>query len=142
MSQYERSTESTATPDQVWELWSNTNTWPRWNPDVRDISLDGSFQSGTTGSMTSRAGTHSIRLENVFAGRSFDLVTSPIPATTFRFHCEVTPHGVGSRLSQSVSMSGLMAPLMSRMMGKRVAAGFQPLLDGLAKEAESRVTVS
>jgi hypothetical protein len=26
---------------------------------------------------------------------SFDLVTSPIPATTFRFHCEITPAGAG-----------------------------------------------
>ena len=141
MSQYERSAESTATPERVWNLWSDTSTWPRWNPDVSDISLAGSFQSGTTGSMTTRAGTHTIRLENVAAGRSFDLVTTPIPATTLRFHCEVTPHGQGSRLSQSVSMSGFMAPLMSRMMGKRIAAGFQPLLDGLAKEAESNVPV-
>lgn len=136
MPAYERSMETVAPPDRVWRIWSDTATWPQWNPDVRAISLDGPFQSNTTGSMTTGAGTHSIRLEQIVAGRSFDLVTSPVPATTFRFHCEVGPAPSGSRISQSVSMSGLLGPVLSRMMGKRIAESFQPILAGLAKAAE------
>jgi hypothetical protein len=86
--------------------------------------------------MTTGAGTHKIRLENVVSGRSFDLVTRPMPATTFRFHCEVTPESSGSRISQSVSMSGLLAPIMSPMAGKRIAESFQPILAGPARAAE------
>ena len=86
--------------------------------------------------MTTGAGTHEIRLENVVAGRSFDLVTSPIPATTFRFHCEITPAAEGSTISQGLSMSGLLAPIFSPLMGNRIANSFGPILDGLAREAE------
>jgi hypothetical protein len=86
--------------------------------------------------MTTGAGTHRIRLEQVVAGRSFDLVTSPVPATTFRFHCEVGRAASGSRISQSVSISGPLGPVFSRMMGKRIAASFGPILEGLAKAAE------
>jgi hypothetical protein len=120
----------------VWSIWSDVSTWPSWNPDVREVSLDGPFATGTAGSMTTGAGTHAIHLENVESGRSFDLVTAPVPATTFRFHCEVTPDGTGSRMSQGVTMSGLLAPVMGPMMGNRIAGSFDPILEGLAREAE------
>ncbi len=136
MPAHERSLETSAAPDRIWKIWSDAGTWPEWNPDVGTISLDGPFDSGTTGTMTTGAGTHRIRLEQVVAGRSFDLVTSPIPATTFRFHCEVTPSQSGSRISQGVSMSGLLAPVMSPLMGNRIAESFKPVLAGLAKAAE------
>jgi hypothetical protein len=125
-----------ALPDRVWSIWSDVSTWPSWNPDVRAISLDGPFASGTTGSMTTGAGTHAIRLEGVVPGSAFELVTSPVPATTFRFHCEVTPDGDGSRIGQSVTMSGLLAPIMSPMMGNRIASSFEGILAGLARAAE------
>lgn len=35
-------------------------------------------------------------------------------------------------------MSGPLAPVFSPMMGDRVAASFEPLLEGLAKKAEGR----
>jgi hypothetical protein len=136
MAVHEWAQNTMALADRVWTIWSDTSTWPTWNPDVRAISLQGPFESGTTGTMTTGAGTHQIRLENVVAGRSFDLVTSPAPASTFRFHCEVTPDQSGSRIRQGVSMSGPLGPLFSLLMGGRIAAGFEPLLTGLAREAE------
>jgi hypothetical protein len=136
MAIHQRSRQTSASPEAVWRIWSNTDTWPSWNPDVRAVSLDGPFATGTSGSMTTGAGTHDIRLENVVSGRSFDLVTSPIPATTFRFHCEVTPNGSGSTISQGLSMSGLLAPVFSPLMGNRIAGSFEPILARLAQEAE------
>ncbi len=128
--------ETNAAPERVWDIWSDPATWPNWNPDVRSISLDGDFQTGTTGFMTTGQGTHQITLENVVPGRSFELVTSPMPLTVFHFHCEIGSHGAGSRLSQAVSMSGPLGSLVSRFMGERIAAGFGPILAGLRQEAE------
>jgi Polyketide cyclase / dehydrase and lipid transport len=137
MAVHERSHTTSASPERVWAIWSDTATWPSWNPDVRSITLDGPFSSGTTGTMTTGNGTHKIRLENVVSGRSFDLVTSPIPATTFRFHCEINWEAAGSRISQGVRMSGLLGPIMSPMMGNRIASSFEGILAGLANAAES-----
>ena len=137
MPSHERSLETGAPPERIWRIWSDPATWPKWNPDVREVSLQGPFQTGATGTMTTGAGTHAIRLENVVPERSFDLVTSPLPATTFRFHCEVRPVSSGSRISQSITMSGPLAPIVSRMMEKRIAQSFEPILAGLAREADS-----
>ncbi|HEX6508312.1 MAG TPA: SRPBCC family protein [Chloroflexota bacterium] len=136
MATHKRSLETAAPPDVIWSIWSDTSTWPAWNPDVRSISLDGPFANGTIGTMTTGAGTHSIHLENVSAGRSFELVTSPMPATVFRFHCEVDPSASGSVISQSVEIRGALGTLLGGQMGKRVASSFEPILAGLAQEAE------
>jgi len=87
--------------------------------------------------MTTGAGAHRIRLEEVQAGRAFDLVTSPLPATAFPFHCQVAPTGTGSRISQGVAMSGLLAPILSPLTGGRIAECLSPILDGLARAAET-----
>jgi Polyketide cyclase / dehydrase and lipid transport len=138
MNNHARSLETSAMPERVWRIWSDTSTWSRWNPDVISISLEGAFASGTTGTMTTRAGgTHSIELEDVQAARTFTIRTSPAPLSTFHFMCEVAPANDGSRITQGVTMTGLLGGLMSAMMGERVAAGFEAILEGLKKEAES-----
>lgn len=43
---------TTASADAVWALWSDTTTWPDWDPSVVGVVLDGPFEAGTTGTMT------------------------------------------------------------------------------------------
>lgn len=43
---------TTASADAVWALWSDTTTWPDWDPSVVAVVLDGPFEVGTTGTMT------------------------------------------------------------------------------------------
>jgi len=139
MAVHERSLEAHASSDRVWQIWSDVSTWPRWNPDVLSISIDGAFASGTTGRMTTRAGgTHAITLQTVQPGRSFRLETSPIPLGRFAFRCEVRPTGSGSStISQSITIGGPLGSLYSAMMGRRIADGFEPILGGLKAAAEA-----
>lgn len=43
---------SAAPAAAVWALWSDTGTWPDWDPSVVAVRLDGPFEVGTTGTMT------------------------------------------------------------------------------------------
>lgn len=46
------SVTSSAPASAVWALWSDTSTWPDWDPSVEAVRLDGPFEAGTTGTMT------------------------------------------------------------------------------------------
>ena len=138
MATYSHSTTTKAAPERVWRLWSDPATWPSWNPDVLSVDIAGPFRSGAAGTMQTKAGgRHSITLESVEPGRSFLLVSTAIPGTRFAFRCEVVPDGVGSTISQSVTMRGPLGGLAGAMMGKRVAEGFGPILAGLRDAAEA-----
>ncbi len=52
MFEYSRTVTTTAEPEAVWALWSDTTTWPDWDPAVEAVAIDGGFVAGATGSMT------------------------------------------------------------------------------------------
>jgi hypothetical protein len=134
-----RAVETSATPDKVWATWSDTSTWPEWNPDIENVTLSGLFAEGTTGTMTTKSGgKHNIQLVGVQPGREFTLVSDlPMPATKVSFRCLIEPTVAGSRLSQAVTAKGLLAPIMGGMITSRIVPSFDALLQGLKRHVEA-----
>jgi hypothetical protein len=50
--EHSQTVHTTAAPSAVWALWSDTSTWPGWDPSVLAVALDGPFEEGVTGTMT------------------------------------------------------------------------------------------
>jgi Polyketide cyclase / dehydrase and lipid transport len=138
MAEYGTSVETKATPDTVWKIWSDMSTWGDWNPNVSTMDWQGGFQSGTSGIMNTRAGQHhKMRLVDVVPGRSFALLTSVVPGTTFRFNCRIDPAGETTKIAQYVEVKGPLGPIMGGMLGPQVSKEFGTLLTNLSKRAES-----
>jgi hypothetical protein len=138
MAEYGTSVETSASPDKVWEIWSDMSTWGDWNPNVSTMDWQGGFQSGTTGVMNTRAGQHHrMKLVDVVPGRSFALETSVVPGTTFRFNCRIESAGGATKVGQWVEVKGLLGPVMGGMLGPQVAKEFGTLLTNLARRAEA-----
>ena len=137
MAEYGTSVLSTASADRVWAIWSDTSTWGEWNPNVSTMDLQGSFASGSTAVMNTRAGQHhKMRIVDVQPGRSFALETNVIPGTMFRFNCRIEPADGKSRISQTVEIKGPLGPILRGMLGPGVSKEFGTLLANLAKKAE------
>lgn len=49
--EFERTVTTTASPFDVWLLWSDPGTWVEWDPAVNEVELDGPFVEGQTGTM-------------------------------------------------------------------------------------------
>ena len=136
--EYGTSVETTAGPDKVWKIWSDVSTWGGWNPNVSTMELMGSFATGSTAVMHTRAGQHhKMKLLDVQAGRGFALETNVVPGTTFHFNCRIDPAGAKTKISQTVEVRGPLGGVMGPMMGPQVSKEFGTLLANLAKEAES-----
>ena len=138
MANNERSVETSASPQTVWKIWSDTSTWQEWNPDVQSMTLNGSFAAGTTGTMKTKQGTRQIQLTEVVPGQSFRLETTVIPLTRFAFECRVAAGSAGkTTISQAINVGGPLGGLVGGMMGRQIADTFPPLLAGLARKAEA-----
>ncbi len=138
MADNSRSLETSAAPDKVWATWSDTSTWPAWNPDILAVTLDRGIADGSSGTMTTKSGgTHKIQISEVAANRGFTLLSDlPMPATRVQFRCAIEPVGNGSRVSQAVIVKGLLAPVMGGMITGRIVPSFEPLLQGLKSHVE------
>jgi hypothetical protein len=54
---YEHTVTTTATPADVWALWSNVGSWHRWDPTVEQVAIEGHFGEGAAGTMVLSSGT-------------------------------------------------------------------------------------
>jgi len=48
---YEQTVTTSATPADVWALWSDVGSWPAWDPAVQSVALEGHFAEGAAGTM-------------------------------------------------------------------------------------------
>jgi Polyketide cyclase / dehydrase and lipid transport len=61
MWSYEHSTETTAAPERIWQVWADVPGWGSWNPDIEEVSIDGPFAAGSEIAMRP-AGQDTVRL--------------------------------------------------------------------------------
>ena len=135
----EASMETRAAPAEVWRVWSDVNTWPAWNPDMKESRLDGPLRLGTTGMINTRSGgKHEVVVTQLEDGKSFELESTAMPMTRMAIRATVTPIQGGTRISQAYEARGLLAPIVGPMMGGMILKTFSAVLAGLANKVENR----
>jgi uncharacterized protein YndB with AHSA1/START domain len=138
MKTYGVSRSTTASPQTVWRFWSDPNNWSRWNSGIRAAEVDRPLADGRRGKMTTdRGSTYDVTFHDVIDGRSFSMSMAGPPLTRFTFTCEITPNGNGSTIAQNVAITGPLGFIFGPMMGNEMAKHFVPVLDDLARTAES-----
>jgi uncharacterized protein YndB with AHSA1/START domain len=134
----EASLETKASPARVWRIWSDVNTWPEWNPDMKESRLDGPLKVGTTGMINTRSGgKHDVVVTQFEDGHSFELESTAMPGTKMAIRATIAPSGAGTRISQAFEARGLLAPLVGPMMSGTILKTFNSVLEGLRKKVES-----
>src|ERR1700694_4184039 len=118
MAYREASLETKAPPARVWQIWSDVDTWPEWNPDMKESRLDGPLKLGTTGMInTNSGGRHDVG-RHPFRGRTQLRAREHGHAgTKIGIRATVEPSGNGARISQAFEARGLLAPVVGPMMG-------------------------
>jgi hypothetical protein len=49
---YAPSYDSPASPAAIWRLYADVSTWPQWKVGIKEVVLDGPFETGTRGWLT------------------------------------------------------------------------------------------
>ena len=115
-----------ASPETVWDIVSDIERWPEWNPDVTDAELHGSLAAG--GTFTWKAGPGKIRssLSEVDAPRRIAWTGKTLGISAVHtWVIEPTENGV--ELTTEESWSGLPVRLFpgssQRTLDKAVSTG-------------------
>ena len=117
----EHTAHSTASRETVWALWSDTAGWPRWNPTIAEVSLDGPFAEGTTGRLKPTHGPKAeMVLRDVRPAAGFTDVAR-LPGAQMRVEHEVAdaPEG-GSRVTERAVLHGPLARAWSLLLGRQL----------------------
>jgi len=104
-----------ATPQRVWAVLTDVESWPDWTPSVRSVErLDaGPLAVGSRARIRQPKLLPAVwRITNIEKGRSFTWATrSPGLSVTAHHGVEAAPDG--SRATLSIRFDGLLAPLVA-----------------------------
>jgi uncharacterized membrane protein len=121
-----RNTSKTVTidapPAKVFEVLCDVERWPQWTPTMTSVRrLDkGAFAIGSTVRVQQPKLRPAVwQVTELEAGRHFTWTTRS-PGLRMAAGHFVEPQGTGSRVALSFEMSGLFAPLVSRLYGKLI----------------------
>ena len=101
---FSHSIQTDATPSALWRLYADPDTWPTWDPDAEEVTLDGPFASGSGGTMKfTGQDPLTYTLVDVEPERAFVDVTS-VPGATIRFGHRIEPLEEGVRLTHELQI--------------------------------------
>jgi hypothetical protein len=73
---FSHSVTTTATPERIWELWTDVANWKRWDTGLKEASLEGSFREGAKGGLIPDKGPAAkFKIVDVRQGESYKLKT-------------------------------------------------------------------
>lgn len=134
--QVEHRIQVAAPPERIFSIYEDVPGWRQWDPDTKSATLDGPFAVGSTGKLTPAKGNAvPMRVTALVPNRSFT-VECRIPLFRMVFDHELVPMGSTTEVVHRASFSGALAPLLGRMLARRVDAGLPVTLANLKRHAE------
>lgn len=136
---YEHTVDITAAPEVVWRILADIEHWPDWTPTMTSIeALD---------SLPLRVGLRArvmqpglrpavLTVTAIDEGQRF-LWVAKQPGLTFSADHVITPTTQGSRVRLFAEFSGLLAPIVGAIYGKKTRAYVMTEGESLKKRAES-----
>jgi uncharacterized protein YndB with AHSA1/START domain len=131
--------EMQATPDAVWDVLTDVEGWPTWNPDVKSASLQGGFAEGSTFRWKAGPGTISSTIQRVerpsliaWTGTTFGIKARHVYVLEGR--------ATNTLVRTSESYDGLVARLFRRQLRKTLDRALVDGLHHLEAELERRAS--
>jgi len=141
MWQYEHSAETHASPASIWHFYSDVSTWPGWDAGIAEITIDGPFAAGTTGTMTPTGQSPlAFRIVDAEPELGFaDQTEIPGAGILLRFTHRIAALPEGrTRITHSVAISGPGAEALGPQIGPGVTVGIPEAMATLARQADAR----
>jgi carbon monoxide dehydrogenase subunit G len=129
--------EIAAAPEVAWDVLTEIEGWPSWNPEVKSVSMDGGLDEGAVFRWKSGPGTITSTIEAVEAPRRIAWSGTSFGIKAFHVHTLEAQNG-GTLVRTEESYDGLVARLFHGLLQKTLDKTLRGGLAHLKTEAERR----
>jgi hypothetical protein len=133
---FEGSSRSDASPDAAWAVWTNPAAWE--GDVIVAARLHGKFEVG--GKITTKVKGYPTGTSTITSVESPRLWVgvARTPGLTMTYEHVIEPAGAGTVLTERAIISGALAPVVARLLGRRLEATFVATTAHCARLAEQR----
>lgn len=136
MWQFEHTQTSAASPKQLWTHYADPASWPNWDHDIAEVTIDGPIATGARGALKPTKGPRvSFVFSEVIPGVRFTNVCR-LPLARLTFSHRIEASNTGTRFTHSAAITGPLSALFARIMGRDIATGMPTAMRVLARLAE------
>jgi hypothetical protein len=124
--------------EDIWQLWSDVNNWPKWDKELEYCEMEGEFVQGNHFILKPVGGPKvKIILSEVKMNKKFTDYCKFLGATMYDDHeLEETPEGL--RISSTISVTGFLSFIWVNLVAKNVANSVPRQMDALVNLARSK----
>lgn len=113
------SERSSASPSEIWELWSDPGRWPQWNEQVQRADVDGELIPGATVSAKLRhGGTVRYQVTALEPGRLL-IWEARLPGAKQGHEHRVERRGGGAEITHRLYVRGPLWPIFALLFGRK-----------------------
>lgn len=127
-----------ASRKEIWKLWTDVESWNKWDKEVEFSKLNGKFEQGMYGILKPRKGPKSkfilmsVKEEEEFTTRSF------LPLAKMDFIHQIDEQNGELYITHGVRISGFLSFLFSKIIGEKIIKELPEAMNNLSKTAEKR----
>jgi uncharacterized protein YndB with AHSA1/START domain len=126
-----------AQPDDVWEILTDFESWPTWNPDVKWMSIEGEPLPGTDFRWKAGPATIKSRIQEVERPRVIAWTGKTLGISAAHVYL-LNAHDGETAVRTEESYDGVLARLFRGRMQKMLKGSLDAGLQHLKEEAERR----
>lgn len=127
-----------ATPEALWERWTDVANWPEQDESLQSSSINGPFVVGSIITLKPKGSpTVKVQLIEVTPLKTFSS-TGQLPLAKLQFDHKAKLDGVKLEFAQSVTMTGPLSGLFSKLMGAKMAENLEARMTKLVKLLNSK----
>lgn len=117
----------------IWETWSDVESWPKWDKELDYCSIDGDFESGTLFILKPKKGPKvEITLYDVLEEKAFSDFCKFPGATMYDIH-EIEPTLDGVKIKNTIYMKGPLSFIWWFLVGKNVSKSIEGQTNNLVE---------
>jgi uncharacterized protein YndB with AHSA1/START domain len=132
-----REIDIAAAPEAVWDVLTDFDQWPQWNPQVKSMAFDGALAPGSEFRWKAGPGTIVSTLEQVEPTRAISWRGRTMSIRAIH-EWRLEPRDGGTHVETEETYSGLLARLLRRQLQKVLDDSLREGLEHLKREAERR----
>lgn len=115
---FSHSLETTASPERIWQVWTDVPNWKSWDKGLKAAELTGPFAAGTTGKLIPDKGPSSrFTLTEVMVGQSYTFRTR-LPLGSLYVKRVLSQQNGRTVFTHEVWFKGLTKGIFGRALGK------------------------
>lgn len=128
--------ETIASPNAIWKIWQDVSNWNTWDHGLEFSKIDGSFKTGTTGTLKPKGGpivqTKLIYVEpvKIFVDEA-KLTLARIIVSHF-----LTEHEGKTQVTHQIEMKGPLAFFWSYLIGRNMKKNLPQEMLPMVRKAE------